>query len=397
MLVVDDNATNRRLLHTLLASCGCRSEEVGDADSALAALQCAVRASDPFRVALLDGKMPGNDGMEVGKRIAADPEFNATAVLLMSPLGQESAPDLLKRYGFTGRLAKPIWESSLHEALALALRVRPPKPAVVTEISTTPTTSPWTPARILVVEDNTTNQQVALAILGKLGHQVDVVGNGVEALEALGRAHYDIVLMDCEMADMDGCETTRRIRCPSSGVRNPGIPIIALTAHALVGDRERCIAAGMNDYLAKPIEPRQLVEVLPKWLRLPVRDEPLPLAGSDSQRVPEVFRQKELVDRLSGDQALARTIVTGFLSDAPRQLQKLKQLIEQGDAKGASAQAHTLKGAAATVSAPSLRELIIQIQQAVIDGELSRAAALLGSVEKEFGRLAATLSQSGWA
>ena len=189
VLVVDDNATNRGLLHTLLTSCGCRSEEAGDADSALAALQCAVRASDPFRVALLDGKMPENDGMEVGKRIVADRELNAMALLLMSPLGQESDPDLLKTSGFAGRLAKPIWDSSLHVALALALGVRPPKSAAVMESSATPpSTSPGNPvARILVVEDNPTNQQVALAILAKLGHLADSVGNGAEALEALRR------------------------------------------------------------------------------------------------------------------------------------------------------------------------------------------------------------------
>ncbi|MGB2602265.1 MAG: PAS domain S-box protein, partial [Candidatus Sulfotelmatobacter sp.] len=378
VLVVDDNATNRGLLHTLLTSCGCRSEEAGDADSALAALQCAIRASDPFRVALLDGKMPHNDGMEVGKRIAADPDLNAMPLLLMSPLGQESDPDSLKTSGFAGRLSKPIWESTLQEALALALRVRPPKSAAVTAVATTP---PGTPARnldarILVVEDNATNQQVALAMLRKLGHWADAVENGVEALEALRRTDYDIVLMDCEMPGMDGYETARRVRCPSSGIRNPGIPIIALTAHALVGDREKCIAAGMNDYLAKPIEPKQLGELLPRWLRPPARREALRLADSDSQPVPEVFREKELVARLSGDHALARTIVAGFLSDAPGQLQKLKQLIEQNDAKGASALAHTLKGATATVSAPGLRALAIQIGQAAGDEELSRAAPL---------------------
>ncbi len=399
VLVVDDNATNRGLLHTLLTSCGCRSEETGDANSALTSLRCAAKTSDPFRVALLDGKMPENDGFEVGKRIKADPEFEELALLLMSPLGQERDPDLLKKSGFAGRLSKPIWESSLHEALALALRVRKPEPATLTEISTTPpATSPESPAaRILVVEDNATNQQVALAILRKLGYGANAVGNGMEALEALRRADYDIVLMDCEMPGMDGYETARRIRCPSSGMRNPGIPILALTAHALVGDREKCIAAGMNDYLAKPIEPRQLVEVLPKWLRPPAQGELLRLADTDSQPVLEVFREKELVARLSGDHALARTIVTGFLSDAPGQLQKLKQLIEQNDAKGASALAHTLKGATATVSAPGLRALAIQIGQAAGDEELSRAAALLGSAEKEFGRLKITLSQSGWA
>ncbi len=395
VLVVDDNPTSRALLHTLLTNCGCRSEETGDANSALTSLQRAAKTSDPFRVALLDGKMPGNDGFEVGKRIAADPEFEELALLLMSPLGQECNPELLKKSGFAGRLSKPIWESSLHEALALALRVGRPEPAVVTS---PPSTSPANPAaRILVVEDNATNQQVALAILRKLGYRAETVGNGADALEALRRADYDIVLMDCEMPGMDGYETVRRIRRPSSGMRNPDIPVVALTAHAMVGDREKCIAAGMNDYVAKPIEPRQLGDVLPKWLRLPVQGESVLVAASDSRPAAEVFREKELVARLSGDYLLAQTIVKGFLSDAPAQLQKLKQLTEQGDARGVGMQAHTLKGAAATVSAPGLRELARQIQQAASAGELSRVAALLRSVEEEFGRLKADLNQSGWA
>ena len=121
----------------------------------------------------------------------------------------------------------------------------------------------------LVVEDNATNQQVALAILRKLGHQADAVGNGAEALERLRKADYNIVLMDCEMPGMDGYETARRIREPSNRICNPDIPIIAVTAHAMAGDREKCIAAGMNDYIPKPIEPRQLAEVLPKWMGRP--------------------------------------------------------------------------------------------------------------------------------
>jgi PAS domain S-box-containing protein len=397
VLVVDDNPTSRALLHTLLTNCGCRSQETGDADAALASLHCAAKNSDPFRVVLLDGKMPGNGGFEVGKRIAADPEFEGLTLLLMSPLGQECDPELLKQFGFAGRLSKPIWESSLHEALALALRVGRPEPGAVASRPSPAIASPAnSTARILVVEDNPTNQQVALAILRRLGYRADTVGNGAEALEALGSADYDIVLMDCEMPGMDGYETARRIRRPSSGMRNSDIPIVALTAHAMVGDREKCLAAGMNDYVAKPIEPRQLAEVLPKWLR-PAQGEPVRLAASDSRPSAEVFREKELVARLSGDDVLARTIVGGFLSDAPTQLQKMKQLVEQGDARGVGMQAHMLKGAAATVSAPGLHELARQIQQVASDGELSRVAALLRSVEEEFGRLKAALNQSGWA
>ena len=399
VLVVDDNAASRGLLHMLLNNCGCRSEEVGDANSALAALQSAAKASDPFRVALLDGKMPESDAIAVGKQIAADPDLKGIALLLMCPLGQESDPGLLKVSGFAGRLSKPIWESSLHEALARALRMKGPEPVAVKEISTNPPNKSVldSPVRILVVEDNATNQQVALAILRTLGHQADAVGNGAEALERLRRADYSIVLMDCEMPGMDGYETARRIRQSSSEMCNPDIPIIAVTAHAMAGDREKCIAAGMNDYIPKPIEPRQLAEVLPKWARPAAQHERVPLAQKSSRLTQEVFREEALVSRLSGDEALARTIMAGFLSDAPRQLRMLSQLIEQGDVGGVSMQAHTLKGAAATVSAPGLQELALQIQQAATDGNMSRAAELLASMEQEFGRLKATLSQSGWA
>jgi len=399
VLVVDDNAASRGLLHTLLTNCGFRSEETGDISSALVVLQSAAKASDPFRVALLDGKMPEGDGIAVGKRIAADPDLKGIALLLMCPLGQETNPDLLKISGFAGRLSKPIWESSLHEALSQALRMKTSASAAVKEISTAPpsTSVVDSPAGILVVEDNATNQQVALAILRKLGYHVDAVGNGAEALETLRRADYNIVLMDCEMPGMDGYETARRIRRSSTGMCNPDIPIIALTAHAMAGDREKCIAAGMNDYIAKPIEPRQLAEVLPKWLKPPAQREPVRLTEVSPPHTQEVFKEEELVARLSGDEVLARTIMAGFLSDAPGQLRKLNQMIEQGDVRGASMQAHTLKGAAATVSAPGLQELALQIQQAATEGKLSRAAALLVSVEQEFGRLKATLSQSGWA
>ncbi|MFZ0804949.1 MAG: PAS domain S-box protein, partial [Candidatus Sulfotelmatobacter sp.] len=317
VLVVDDSPTSRALLHTLLTSCGCRSEETGDASSALTLLQSAAKTSDPFRVALLDGKMPGNDGFEMGRRIAADPECDGLTLVLMSPLGQEHDPDLLTKSGFAGRLSKPVWESSLHEALARALRVARPESAVVTSA---PGKSPASAApvstsvpsqslanaaaRILVVEDNATNQQVALAILRKLGHKADTVGNGASALEALRRADYDIVLMDCEMPGMDGYETARRIRRASSGMRNPEIPIVALTAHAMVGDREKCIAAGMNDYVAKPIEPRQLEVVLAKWLSVRGQGGGAGL-GRVGRPTTEIFREQELVSRLSGDDALA--------------------------------------------------------------------------------------------
>ncbi|MFZ3266339.1 MAG: PAS domain S-box protein [Terriglobales bacterium] len=412
VLVVDDNAANRALVCRLLNSWGCRSEEVGDAGSALAALHSSNRVKDPFRVAFVDSKMPGAEGTELGKRILSDPELHGITLLLMVPLGQECDPDVLKQVGFAGRLLKPVWESSLHDSITLALRGER-DPAAQTETAETPpkssataassigtssiaTASIASPARILVVEDNATNQKVALAILAKLGHQADAVESGAQALEALQRVDYDVVLMDCEMPNMDGYETTRRIRLRSSGTRIPSIPVIALTAHALQGDREKCLAAGMNDYLSKPIEPGQVAEILAKWRNMPDPREPVNLPFDTVQPASEVFEVNELVDRLSGDEALAREIVAGFLSDVPGQLRKLREQIETGDASHTRAQAHTLTGAAATVSAPALRALSRQILQAVTDGNLAAAVALLTPLEEQFELFKITLSQFGW-
>ncbi len=401
VLVVDDNATSRALLCRLLNSWGCRSEQVGDAESALAALHSANRVQDPFQVAFVDSKMPGTEGTELGKRILSNPELNEIALLLMVPLGRECDPSLLKQLGFAGRLLKPVWESSLYASLTLALRGR--DRMVQTEAAETQAKpsanaaySIATPARILVVEDNATNQRVALAILSKLGHQAEAVESGARALEALQRTDYDIVLMDCEMPNMDGYETTRRIRLCSSGTRKPDIPIIALTAHALQGDREKCLAAGMNDYLSKPIEPAQVAEIVTKWRTMSDLREPVSFPSDTVQQACEVFEVNKLIGRLSGDEALAREIVAGFLIDVPGQLRRLREQIERGDGRHACGQAHTLTGASATVSAPVLRALSRQIQESVTEGDLAGAASLLTPLEEQFELFKITLSESGW-
>jgi PAS domain S-box-containing protein len=272
VLVVDDNATNRALVSKLLRSWGCRPEEAADGNCALAILRLAAQGADPFRLALLDMSMPAMNGEELGRRIAADPQLKPTALVLMTGFHRRRHSDWehLQAIGFTGHIGKPIWEHSLRKAL-LPLEVNP------SEAASPPNQMPLPlgadrgngHGRILVVEDNVTNQAVAVAILHKLGYSADLVPDGQEALRALRQFDYDAVLMDCEMPEMDGYETTRRIRAHATGTRNPQIPIIALTADAISGDREKCLQVGMNDYLAKPVEPRQLAAVLEKWLLPP--------------------------------------------------------------------------------------------------------------------------------
>ena len=295
-------------------------------------------------------------------------------------------------------------------------------------------------ARILLAEDNASNQKVALAILKKLGYRADVAANGVATLEALSRIPYDLVLMDCQMPDMDGLEATRRIRDTSSGVLDPGVPIIAMTANAMQGDRERCISAGMDDYLPKPVRPRELAEVLDRWLRsghkqgdgrkgplkdpviyapprwpettgngdVPLRVETAPHSPGTTREEPfatlpanasddAVFHESDLLERLMDDRELAHAVVAEFLKDIPVQIRKLKDFVSGGDAEGARRQAHTIKGAAANIGAPAMREAALELEQIAKAGSLAKGLDVLPRLETEFERLRQTLEQKGWS
>ncbi len=273
-------------------------------------------------------------------------------------------------------------------------------------------------ARILLAEDNRVNQQVAVGILRKLGcRHVDVAANGTEALRAAAGGRHDLILMDVQMPEMDGLTAARRIRSGAAGQGAALVPIVALTAHATGEDRERCLAAGMNDYLAKPVTPEALCRALERWLP---RDgvesasgacpaEPAGQApasrvdGSaglgvapDTQR-PPVFDRAGLLGRLMGDEKLADTVVQGFLEDAPRLLAALRLCVEAGDVPGAERQAHTIKGASATVGAEALREAAFGAERAAGRGELDAVGRLLPEMERqfEFLRLEAAKSSGG--
>jgi signal transduction histidine kinase/FixJ family two-component response regulator len=247
--------------------------------------------------------------------------------------------------------------------------------------------------RVLVAEDNPNNQAVVLAILGKLGCHADLAANGAEAVKVLQHANYDLVLMDCNMPEMDGWEATRRIREPANGVSNPRIPIIALTADAMPEDRDKCIRAGMNDYLAKPIEPKLLVAMLQKWATTSAKDD-RPVSPPDRQTLATraIFDGQALMKRVMGDRILAGKLIAGFLQDVPNQLVNLRKLLDQGDLPGLRLQAHTMKGAAATLSAGSLRDSANAMQQAAMGDDLEGSAELLPRMEEQFEQLRAIMS-----
>ncbi len=280
ILVVDDNAAQLRVLTTYLAHHGSRVESAASGAVALASLHEAVRRQEPFEFVLIDMHMPGMDGIELGRRIKSDPALAAVAMIALTSVGDRSADCNHNQSDFFGCLTKPVRTRHLFAALAHAggVETQPPIDCSISAAEIRKDPAEDGRKRILLVEDNITNQKIAIHILKKNGYQVDAAANGREALEALGVLPYDMVLMDMQMPVMDGFEATRSIRAGGSAVLNPHIPIVAMTACAMKGDEVRCLSAGMNDYIAKPVDPIELAAKVARWTvgRCPRGDAPAP-------------------------------------------------------------------------------------------------------------------------
>jgi two-component system, sensor histidine kinase and response regulator len=266
VLVVDDNALSRDLLKRWLTAWGMQPQLAGDGEAALAALDEAQRAGRPFPIMLLDASMPGLDGFAVSERIKRQPGYPPVTIIMLTTFGYRDDAARCREFGISIHLAKPLKPSDLFDMIAHVMGCDSQAPAApVPRHSEHESHDQRASAIILLAEDNPVNQRFACRLLEKLGHKVTVADNGVEALTALKHSHFDLVFMDMQMPIMDGIETTQAIRAREvdSGQR---IPIVALTANAIADDRERCHAAGMDDYLTKPFSMPQLTAVLQRWL-----------------------------------------------------------------------------------------------------------------------------------
>jgi CheY-like chemotaxis protein/HPt (histidine-containing phosphotransfer) domain-containing protein len=246
----------------------------------------------------------------------------------------------------------------------------------------------------LVADDNTTNQLVALAMLKRIGHCGDVVANGLEAIRALTQIPYDAVLMDVQMPEMDGLEAARRIRDPKTGVQDRHVPIIAMTAHAMKGDQDKCLAAGMDDYIAKPVQFDELVSVLQRWLeraKAPPAREIKDSAPSSPE--PDVFDRLACLNRLGGDEALMRRIIQVFLGDAERQIDNLTKALAVADSSLVGRLAHKLNGASGSIGATALRELASKLEIAGQEQAIERFAELAAPLERAFAALKRVLER----
>ncbi len=386
ILVVDDNATSREILKLRLSSWGMRPAEAETGEAALSALAAAVKANSPFKIAILDYQMPNMDGAQLGQIIKNDSQLAETRLILLSSLGERGDARRFEKIGFTGYLSKPLRYQDLLSVLSITLTPsEQPQPGPEKQTGN-PSGSPsiltrhsareikqialHSDKRLLLAEDNITNQQVALGILKKLGYKADAVANGAEAIKALENIHYDLILMDVQMPEMDGLEAAQHIRSNKTRGRNHQIPIIAMTAHALQGDRERCLAAGMDDYVTKPVEPMALAAALERWLPTTIENDPadpdeLEQPGEMNSQKPLaiIFNRDDLMRRLINDSELALLVVTGFVNDIPQQIKSLKTYLSDGKTRDAERQAHTIKGASANISGEALCSVAHEIEK----------------------------------
>ncbi len=404
VLIVDDNATGREILTTRLASWGMRPAEAWDGPGALDVLGRAQAEGDPFRIAVIDMQMPRMDGETLGRAIRADRRLADTRLVMLTSMGARGDARRFEAAGFAAYATKPIRFEELRIVLSLALTERTgTEPSrIVTRHTAREALNRFEgrKARILLAEDNITNQQVALGILRKLGLRADAVANGAEALRALQTLPYDLVLMDVQMPEMDGIEATRRVRDPGSTVPNRRIPIIAMTAHAMHGDRERFLAAGMDDHVTKPVSPRALAVALERWLpwesamTMHPGLEAVEGATVAAAREPglPLFDRAGMLARLMDDEDLARAVVAAFLEEAPRQIAALRDCFEAGDVHGAGRLAHSIKGSSASVGGERLRAVAFEMESAGASGDLGGAAGRLAELDAEFEALKRAMS-----
>ena len=379
-LIVDDNATNRQVLSHQLVSCGIWSESVISASEALKRLE-EDRAAHTFSLLVTDVQMPAMDGLQLTQRLRSDPAFSDLKIIVLTSVGQSMSENERRKQGIDAYLSKPIKLASLFECLQ-SLYVSVPLPASK-EIAQTQGAAPVARGKILVAEDNTANQKVAVLLLQKLGYGVDVVGNGLEVLEALTRISYDIVLMDCQMPEMDGFVATREIRRREETQHRT--IIIALTANAMNEDREKCLQAGMDDYLSKPINRAQLQRVLNHWMqrKAELSDQDLPEVKPAMEHLIDEARLNEITD---GDEATLRELVGIFLDDTVREFQNLNNAIAAKNAAEVHRLSHSIAGAAMTygmtVMVASLRHLEAEAKAGRLDQAQTLQAACLDAFRK---------------
>jgi two-component system, sensor histidine kinase and response regulator len=381
VLIVDDNRTNRRILEGLVTHWGMIPTVASDGEQALGLYAAADAAGSPFSLILTDMHMPRMDGFGLVERLREKSGMCSSTIMMLTSGGQRGDAQRCGELGIAAYLLKPIRQSELRESVARVLSAHESKEVapVITRYSLREMTQEGKSLKILVAEDNLVNQKLAGRLLEKRNHIVTIVRNGKEALVALEKDHFDLVLMDIQMPEMDGFEATGILR-EREKTNGGHQPVVAMTALAMNGDKERCIKAGMDGYISKPIRPRDLDEVLDRYAAL------INAASAQGESAPSANNSidvSQLLDRLDGDRALLAELVDVFRADFPANLSAVQQAIDQQDANGLRSAAHTLKGALANLSAIQASALAAELEAIGKSLDLTRAQATLDHLAQE--------------
>jgi PAS domain S-box-containing protein len=388
VLIVDDNATNRSILEEVFTNWHMCPVAVESGASALAALQKSLHAGQSFAVVLLDGHMPDMDGFAVAERISRDRHYAGTKLIMLTSAGQPEDVARCRRLGISAYLTKPVKQSELFDVIVTALgepaaeRPRAPRKARGTR-------GPQRRLHVLLAEDHQVNQLLATRILKKMGHRVTVVSNGREALSAVQSGQFDLVAMDVQMPEMDGLAATAAIRAWEKGT-GTHIPIMAMTAHAMKGDRERCLAAGMDGYTSKPIRIPELENAIAQLVSPSKLAEPPVLEES---RRDGVIDRAALLSGVDGNRRLLRNLVRLFLADYPRRLGEIKEAVRRGDSEALRIAAHALKGLVGNFSAKNAFAAALRLEIMARDGVLDKAGEACKALESELGRVTEELKR----
>lgn len=419
VLIVDDNQTNRMVLTKNVQALGARVDTVPSGAKALEVLRIAHRTGDPFHVVLLDMQMPGMDGEQTARAIKSDPSVKDVKILILTSMGQRGDAVRLEALGCSGYLLKPVKQQMLFDAVAAVLgRMEEQPTTLITRHMLSEQRK--NEYRLLLAEDNPVNQKLAVVLLQKAGYSVDAVDNGLKALEKVKSGHYSVVLMDVQMPEMDGFEATQKIREleQSTGIH---VPIIAMTAHAMSGDRERCIEAGMDDYITKPLEPRALFNAIDRWSQDAAAEEQTEASSGDGEfetamefvAAPQfgaepVKRGPELragvpveeipadlegaLHRFDGDRDFMKEMCRDLLANLPVLVEEIRSALQAGEMDALSRSSHTLKGLCANFNAGPSAALAAQLEQCGKQKNVVGAPRLLEQLEREVGRLREYLS-----
>ncbi len=429
VLGVDDNATNRMIITKMVESFGCRIETATGGKKALEMLHVGYNNEDAYQVVLLDLQMPGMDGEQTARAIKSDPIFKDITIIILTSMGQRGDAARLEALGCAGYLLKPVKQSLLREALVTVLGQKQSGDGTGHLITRHLLAEKKRHGmQILLAEDNPINQKLAMVLLQKAGYSVDVVENGLLAVEKVKQGKYNAVLMDVQMPEMDGLEATMLIRQQTGAGEH--IPIIAMTAHALKGDRERCLGAGMDDYVSKPLDPRLLMRKLDQWMAIGSEekrpeDAEIDLESQDYSLQPEAFNnlsldeglfgespvlsnqtsategvrpfveeapeapldEKAALPRFDNDRAFFLEMCQEFLKNLPVRMEELKGSLEKKDAATFSRAAHNLKGVSANFNANPVNRIAAELERLGRQDELEQAGPLLEQLQSELLRL----------